>query len=169
MQDQPWTKSGFQQPSKALDNGEFRDGRIGLVIAHWNREITLELEKGCRSVLLELGFREDQIFTLEVPGCFEIPVAASWFCAQNPHQAQAVIALGCLIQGETPHFDLIAQSVNRGLMDLSLREGVPMINGVLTVLNTQQAHDRLGGQHGHKGKEAAYTAYQMLSLKARLS
>lgn len=169
MEDRPWTKSGFHQPSKELDQGILRNGRIGLVVALWNREITLELERGCRSVLSDLGFRDDQIITLEVPGCFEIPVAASWFCAQNRHQPQAVIALGCLIQGETPHFELIAQSVNRGLMDLSLKEGVPVINGVLTVLNAQQAHDRLGGEHGHKGQEAAYTAIQMLSLKSSIT
>ncbi|MFZ9969027.1 MAG: 6,7-dimethyl-8-ribityllumazine synthase [Bacteroidia bacterium] len=169
MQDQPWTKSGFHQPSKALDNGVSLDGRIGLVVALWNREITLELERGCRTVLSESGVRDDQIITLEVPGCFEIPVAASWLCALNQQKPQAVIALGCLIQGETPHFDLIAQSVNHGLMDLSLREGIPMINGVLTVLNAQQAHDRLGGEHGHKGKEAASTAIQMLTLKSNLT
>jgi 6,7-dimethyl-8-ribityllumazine synthase len=79
----------------------------------------------------------------------------------------AVIALGCLIKGETPHFDLIAEAVNRGLMDLSLREGRPMVNGVLTVLDTEQARQRLGGEHGHKGQEAAYTALKMLELRSQ--
>ena len=164
--DGSWTKTGFHHspsPSKVqvLDRW-----RIGIVVALWNREITEELERGCRAVLLERGLREDQIETYQVPGCFEIPVASSWFCSlKSP--VDAVIALGCLIKGETPHFDLIAEAVNRGLMDLSLREGRPMVNGVLTVLDTEQANQRLGGAHGHKGQEAAYTALQMLELRSQ--
>jgi 6,7-dimethyl-8-ribityllumazine synthase len=164
--DGSWTKTGFHHPQNPINSDLLRRWRIGIVVAQWNRDITEELERGCKSVLLERGLQEDQIGTYDVPGCFEIPVAASWLCSMDA-PVDAVIALGCLIKGETPHFDLIAEAVNRGLMDLSLREGRPMVNGVLTVLDTEQARQRLGGEHGHKGQEAAYTALQMLELRSQ--
>ena len=164
--DGSWTKTGFQHLQNPINGDLLGRWRIGVVVALWNRDITEELERGCRTVLLEKGLQEDQIGIHYVPGCFEIPVAASWLCSMDA-PVDAVIAFGCLIKGETPHFDLIAEAVNRGLMDLSLREGRPMVNGVLTVLDTEQARQRLGGEHGHKGQEAAYTALQMLELRSQ--
>jgi 6,7-dimethyl-8-ribityllumazine synthase len=140
--------------------------RIGVVVALWNRDITLALESGCRQTLEDAGLASSRILVHSVPGCFEIPLACRWM---HEHQkVQAVVALGCLIQGETPHFEYLSQSVTQALMDLGLQTGIPMINGVLTVLDQAQAQARTGGAHGHKGEEAALAALKMLDLQATL-
>jgi 6,7-dimethyl-8-ribityllumazine synthase len=101
-----------------------------------------------------------------VPGSFELPLGARWLI--DDHHVDAVVALGCLIKGETPHFEYISQAVSTGLMQLGLSTGVPIAFGVLTVLNEAQALDRVGGAQGHKGEEATETVLRMLAQKNAL-
>ena len=106
--------------------------------------------------------------TLTVPGAFEIPfgIKAYWESAKYwNHRPCAFIALACVIQGDTPHFDYVCRAVTDGVVQLNLTLPVPTIFGVLTVLNDQQARDRLGGSHGHKGEEAALSALKMIALQ----
>jgi 6,7-dimethyl-8-ribityllumazine synthase len=141
--------------------------RIGLVTAQWNEHITGALEQGALAVLAEFGIRPENIRGVKVAGSYELPLAAQWLCTE--FKADAVIALGCLIKGETPHFEYISEAVAHGLMELNLKHNLPFSFGVITVLTEQQALDRAGGVHGNKGAEAAVTALQMLQLKESLS
>lgn len=136
--------------------------RIGISLAQWNDEITNALYKGAIDTLIKHGVEEANIHTYSVPGSFELPLGAQWLFENE--DVDAVLCLGCVIQGETRHFDFICQSVAQGIMDLNLRLGKPVVFGVLTTDNQQQALDRAGGKHGNKGTEAAATALQMLSL-----
>ncbi len=136
--------------------------RIGISLAQWNHEITNALYEGAIKTLVKHGVNESDIYTFSVPGSFELPLGAKWLFEEK--DVDAVLCLGCVIQGETRHFDFICQSVAQGIMDLNLSLGKPVIFGVLTTDNQQQALDRAGGKHGNKGTEAAATALQMLSL-----
>ena len=139
------------------------DACIVLVKTIRNASFTDELEKGSRQVLEENGVI--QIKTLLVPGAVEIPFAIQQYEARATcFRAQAYIALGCVIKGDTPHFDYVCQSVTDGITQLNLSLSVPVVFGVLTVNNEEQALERLGGKHGHKGKEAAHTALKMIDL-----
>lgn len=135
--------------------------KIGLVTARFNHEITEHLEAGAYERLLELGVKAEQLVRVRVPGAVEIPLAVSklldWEC-------DAVIALGAVIRGETSHYDYVCQSVERGCSQLMLETKKPVVFGVLTTDNEQQALDRIGGAHGHKGREAADVAVEMLNL-----
>lgn len=139
-----------------------RDAFVVLVKTEWNAAIVDELENGCNNVLKEYNARVE---VLTVPGCVEIPFAISrhWRNAtkmmDEPH---AYIALGCVIQGDTPHFDYVCRMVTDGILHLNLSLPVPTIFGVLTVNNETQAQERIGGVHGHKGEEAAITALKMI-------
>jgi 6,7-dimethyl-8-ribityllumazine synthase len=137
--------------------------KLGLVKAEWNSQITDELTAGARRVWLEHGFNSDQLVEMNVPGSFELPLGARWLIEH--HQVDAVVALGCLIKGETPHFEYISQAVSTGLMQVGLSTGVPVAFGVLTVLKEAQARDRIGGSQGHKGEEATETVLRMLAQK----
>jgi 6,7-dimethyl-8-ribityllumazine synthase len=139
------------------------DACIVLVKTIWNASFTDELERGCRKVLEENGVTN--IKTLLVPGAVEIPFVIHQFQLKNtsfrPH---AYIALGCVVKGDTPHFDFVCRSVTDGITQLNLSLPVPVIFGVLTVNNEEQAKERLGGIHGHKGEESAHTALKMIYL-----
>jgi 6,7-dimethyl-8-ribityllumazine synthase len=139
---------------------------IGVVTSRFNIEITEELERGCLARLHEAGVQADQIARVRVPGAYEIPLAARWLLEQG---VAGVIALGAVIRGETAHFDYVCQSVERGLTTLQLDSGRPVVFGVLTTDTEEQAKDRIGGSHGHKGREAAEVALEMLSLEIKLS
>lgn len=141
-----------------------KDALVVLVKTEWNSEIVDELEKGCLKVLQEFGIAGK---TVIVPGAVEIPFAIQQ-CGANYHAPSAYIALGCVIRGDTPHFDYVCQSVTNGITQLNLTMQVPVIFGVLTVDNMQQAKERIGGAHGHKGEEAAVTALKMMVLNNRL-
>lgn len=141
--------------------------KIGIVTALWNHEYTEQLTSGCTAALRNKGVISSNIFLHQVPGCFEIPLGCQWLHQYS--EIDALIALGCLIKGETPHFEFIAESATQGLMDLMLRINKPIVNGILTVYSNEQALERLGGSHGHKGKEAAETSLQMIQLKASLT
>jgi 6,7-dimethyl-8-ribityllumazine synthase len=140
-----------------------RDACIVMVRTEWNAAIVDELEKGCRQTLQEAGCRDLRLIT--VPGAFEIPFAvrAYWKSEKDKKKSPAAfITLACVMRGGTPHFDYVCRAVTDGVLQLNLELPVPVVYGVLTVDNLQQAEDRIGGAHGHKGKEAALTALKMI-------
>lgn len=146
---------GIDQPADAL---------VVLVKTEWNSEVVDELERGCLRVL---SGQKVAAKTITVPGAVEIPFAINR-CSQSLPTAAAFIALGCVIRGDTPHFDYVCQSVTQGVAQLNLQLHVPVIFGVLTVNTAEQARERIGGVHGHKGEEAAVTALKMMALNYRL-
>lgn len=137
--------------------------RIGIVVAEWNIDITGALRDGAINTLLENGVVENDIVVKYVPGSFELTFGAQLMC-EDP-SIDAVITIGCVIQGETRHFDFICDAVAHGVTNVSLKYNKPVIFGVLTPNTLQQAQDRAGGKHGNKGDEAAVTALKMLALK----
>jgi 6,7-dimethyl-8-ribityllumazine synthase len=145
-----------------------QDACIVLVKTEWNTIIVDELERGCIDSLKKNGI--SRIISLVVPGAVEIPFAirAHWRNAKKSKQADAFIALGCVIRGDTPHFEYVSQSVTSGIMLLNAEMPVPTIFGVLTVDTEEQAKQRIGGIHGHKGEEAAITALKMIALNQSL-
>lgn len=142
---------------------DISERRFGIVTSEWNEEVTGALYKGAYDTLVKHGAQEKHITSKWVPGSFELSLGAQWM-AEDP-DVDAVIAIGCLIQGETPHFDYICQAVALGLKDVNLKYSKPVVFGVLTTLDMQQALDRAGGKYGNKGDEAAYTAIRMLGLR----
>lgn len=146
-----------------------KDACVVIIRTEWNAAVLDVLEAGCVKVLNEYGVCY-KIIT--VPGAFEIPFAtkAYWeshkYKEDKPH---AFIALACVIRGDTPHFDYVCKAVTEGVLNLNLHLPVPTIFGVLTVDNQEQANERMGGKHGHKGEEAAITALKMISLKQSFS
>lgn len=140
--------------------------RIGVVVAKWNEEITSALLQGAVNTLKNYNVKEKNIHIHYVPGSFELPVGAK-LVATNLN-VDAVICLGCVIQGETRHFDFISDAVANGITTVGLDTNIPVIFGVLTPNNYQQAKDRAGGKHGNKGDEAAVTAIEMIELKRKL-
>lgn len=137
--------------------------KFGIVVAEWNAHITHTLYEGCYDTLLKHGAKPENIYTIQVPGSFELPAGARMLA--NRHQTDAVICLGCVIKGETSHNEYINQAVANGLVNLSIATGRPFIFGLLTPNDEQQAIDRAGGKHGNKGVEAAVTAIRMAALR----
>jgi len=137
--------------------------KFGVVVAEWNPEITIALANGAVDTLQKHGAKEENISVKYVPGTFELPLGGQFFAELE--NVDAVILLGCVIQGETRHFDYICEAVAQGTKDLNLKYNKPFIFGVLTTDNQQQALDRAGGKHGNKGDEAAITAIKMVELK----
>jgi 6,7-dimethyl-8-ribityllumazine synthase len=142
--------------------------KVGVITAEWNPEITSKLTEGCISHLNNEGVTEDNIINIDVPGTFEIPVAAKMLLQKYPGM-NAIIGIGCVIKGETSHNEYINNSVATGLTQLSLVSGKPCIFGVLTPNDMQQAIDRSGGTHGNKGIEAAATAIKMIAIEEGLN
>jgi len=136
--------------------------RFGIVVAEWNAKITGALHEGAYKSLLEHGTLEENIFTYAVPGSFELTSGADILLQHK--KLDAVICLGCVIQGETRHFDFICAAVANGVTNVAIKHVKPVIFGVLTTDNEQQAIDRAGGKHGNKGVEAAVTAIKMADL-----
>jgi len=134
--------------------------RIGIVKAKWNAEITDALFEGAKSTLEKYGVK---VSSLDVPGTVELTFGAKKFIKNG--KCDAVIVLGCVIQGETRHFDFVCQSVTQGITELNILYDVPVIFGVLTTENMQQAKDRAGGKYGNKGVEAAIAAIEMANLE----
>jgi 6,7-dimethyl-8-ribityllumazine synthase len=141
-----------------------KDACIVLVKTEWNAAIVDQLERGCIAVLEKLGVKK--IVVVTVPGAFEIAFAIKnyWENCTKKKRPDAFIALGCVIKGDTPHFDYVCKAVTDGVVQLNLSLPVPTIFGVLTVDNEQQATERIGGKHGHKGEEAAITALKMIAI-----
>ena len=136
--------------------------RYALVVADWNSEITYAMAQGAVETLIKHGVPEDNIDILHVPGAVELTFGAARIMKEE--RVNAVIVIGCVIQGDTPHFDYVCQSVTQGVAALNAQGKVPVIFSVLTVLNKQQALDRCGGKFGNKGIEGAYTAIRMANL-----
>lgn len=139
---------------------------FGIVVAQWNAVVTEALLKGAYHSLIEKGANEDHIKIIEVPGSFELTSGADMLLQHE--DVDAVICLGCVIQGETRHFDFICEAVANGVTNVSIKHNKPVIFGVLTTDNQQQAEDRAGGKHGNKGEEAAITAIQMANIQQQL-
>lgn len=136
--------------------------KVAIVVSEWNTEITEALYEGAYSTLIEKGLKKENILKKYVPGSFELSIAAQKMAALK--EIDAVICVGCVIRGETSHFDFICQAVAHGITDVSLKYDKPVIFGVLTTENKQQAFDRAGGKHGNKGDEAGITAVKMMNF-----
>ncbi len=141
--------------------------RFGIVVTEWNAEITNALYQGAYESLIDYGAIPDHIFTYSVPGSFELTSGADILLKNS--KLDAVICLGCVIQGETRHFDFICNAVANGITNVAIKYSKPVIFGVLTTDNLQQAVDRAGGKHGNKGVEAAVTAIKMAALAETLN
>ena len=137
--------------------------KFGIVYSEWNYEITNSLKEAAINTLIKHGALKKNIVVKEVPGSFELTLGAQYLAEFL--DLDAIICLGCVIQGETKHFDFICNAVAKGITDLNIKYNQPIIFGVLTPDNHQQAIDRAGGKHGNKGDEAAITAIKMLSLR----
>lgn len=141
------------------------DLQVVIVYTEWNEKIIAELIRGVQHVLSK--FPSLNVYYLQVPGAIEITNAC--FRTIELKRAQVIIALGCVIKGETPHFDYVCQSVTQGITHLNATQSIPVIFGVLTVNSVDEAWDRLGGKHGHKGEEAAIAALKMCHLNYQTS
>ena len=140
--------------------------RVAIVCAEWNADITDKLLEGACNTLEKHGVKPENIFVEYVPGTYELTFGAQRMAAH--YRPDAVIVLGCVIQGDTPHFDYVCQGVTAGTTHLNVTLETPVIFGVLTTNDKQQALDRAGGKYGNKGDEAAVTAIKMAAFAARM-
>lgn len=140
--------------------------RIGIVVSEWNNDITDNLLRGAMETLTECGASLDHLKIIYVPGSFELPSGAQMLLENS--SVEAVITLGCVIRGETPHFDFVCQTCADGVKDVALKYKKPVIFGVLTDNTLEQSRARSGGNLGNKGVEAAVTAIKMIALQRQL-
>src|SRR4249919_3869058 len=136
--------------------------RYAILASRWNPRVTDALVEGARAAMLAHGVQEDALDIVRVPGALELPLAAQALARGGRHAA--LVALGCVVRGETRHFEHVADECARGLMQVSLEHGLPVANGVLAVERHADAEARAGGVHGNKGEEAALAALEMASL-----
>jgi len=141
-----------------------KDFRFGIVVSEWNDTVTNGLYKGALDALIDCGTLPENIIKWDVPGSFELIYGSKKMIGQN---VDAVIAIGCVIQGETKHFDFVCDGVTQGIKELNLTTDTPVIFCVLTDNNMQQSIDRSGGKHGNKGTEAAIAAIKMADLNLK--
>ncbi len=141
--------------------------KAGIVVSEWNETVTAGLLEGARKLLIDQGMDPADLFVYTVPGSFELPLAADSLL--QIHQPDGVICLGCVIQGETRHFEFICQAVSQGVMRVGLDHRRPVIFGVLTTNTLEQAMDRAGGKHGNKGIEAAVSLIRMIELGRKMA
>ena len=137
--------------------------RYAIIVADWNSEITFALAQGAIDTFRKHGVEEENILVQHVPGTVELTYAAARMIEEYADM-DAVVVIGCVIQGDTPHFDYVCQSVTQGVTILNAQGNVPVLFSVLTTLNKQQALDRAGGRLGNKGAEGAYTAIRLAKL-----
>ena len=140
--------------------------KVGIVVAEWNENITASLLNGAKETLMKHGVAPNNITVLTVPGSFELVYGAAQMVKTD---VDAVIAIGCVIRGDTPHDRYICQGVTYGLARLNAVQDVPVIYGLITTLDMQQAEDRAGGKMGNKGDECAVTAIKMVNFKHQLA
>jgi 6,7-dimethyl-8-ribityllumazine synthase len=150
-------------PDDVPDSG---DMRFGIVVSDWNKDVTQALLDGAVNTLKKHGTSGENIVVKHVPGSFELTLGAQFLAEYD--DLDGIICLGCVIQGETPHFTYICQSVTQGITQLNLEYNIPFVFGVLTTNNHQQALDRAGGKLGNKGDEAAVTAIKMAALQREI-
>jgi 6,7-dimethyl-8-ribityllumazine synthase len=141
------------------------DFKVGIVVSEWNDNVTLNLLKGAKETLLTNGVKEDDIHVYFVPGTFELPLGCQMIFENT--FLDGVIAIGCVIQGETRHFDFVCEGTTKGIMDVGLKYNKPAIFCVLTDNNLQQSLDRAGGKHGNKGVECAVALLKMVALSRK--
>jgi len=139
------------------------DFKIGIVVSEWNEQITFNLLKGAKQALLDNGVKEENIDVRLVPGAYELPLGAQFFCESDG--VDGVVAIGVVIQGETKHFDFVCEGASQGLMNVNLKYNIPVAFCVLTDEYEQQSIDRSGGVHGNKGIECAVACMKMIALK----
>ncbi|RPE00851.1 6,7-dimethyl-8-ribityllumazine synthase [Aureibaculum marinum] len=144
----------------ALNNA--KDLKFGIVVSEWNSSITENLYKGAITTLLDNGALEENITRLNVPGSYELIFGSKYLLKQG--KFDAIIAIGCVIQGETKHFDFVCEAVSQGIKDLNIQFDIPTIFCVLTDNTLQQSIERSGGKHGNKGVECAVAAIKMATL-----
>lgn len=144
-----------------------RQIRLAIVVSLFNEAVTEKLLQGALARLSELSIDEKHIEVVKVPGAVEIPLTAKLLAASK--QYQAIICLGAVIRGETGHYDYVCEQVSQGCQQVMMAFDVPVIFGVLTTENVEQAFDRVGGKHGHKGREAADAAWHMVGVVDALS
>lgn len=149
------------------DYTDIEDARVAIVTAKWNSQFTFALRDGAVKTLINAGLRPEDVCCFEVSGAVELTFAASQLIEQSLFDA--VIVFGCVVRGDTPHFDYVCQSVTQGVTALNADCDTPVIFGLLTVNNEEQARERIGGTHGHKGIEAAHTALEMIEFKRQAS
>lgn len=137
--------------------------KVGLVVAEWNYHITGNMAQGAKDTLIKHGVSEEDIVVKHVPGTFELPLAAQWMAEYT--EVDAIVMIGCVIQGQTRHFDFVCDGVTQGATSLNLKYNKPFVFCVLTDNNEQQSIDRSGGKLGNKGDEAAVAAIKMVDLK----
>lgn len=145
-----------------------KDYTIGIVVAEWNSDITNALAQGAYDTLIQYDVQPANIKLIHVPGSFELTSGADMLLGSD-NTIDAVICIGCVIQGETRHFDFICEAVSQGVTNVSLKRERPVIFSLLTTNNMQQALDRAGGRHGNKGVEGAVTALKMVALQRQLN
>lgn len=155
-------KSGYDS-SLEIQPKALKGKRIALITSTFNTDITSRLKEGALEELARWDVNDPLV--VDVPGAYELPLAAGWALEAN---CDAVIALGCVIRGETTHYDYVCQSAERGLSQLQEKHLKPVVFGVLTTENWDQAMARAGGSHGHKGSEAAWVALRMLTLQSQI-
>lgn len=158
---QPVAAQRVASPVEEVDGGV----RVVVITSRWNELVTRELRTGADAELSKAGAVVEH---LEVPGTWEIPVAARAVLSRTGHRPHAIVALGCILQGETPHAKLLGSDVGGALMGLQVETGVPIAWGVLTPDSLEQALDRAGMKHGNKGREAAQAALEMAALVAKV-
>ncbi len=149
----------------SLPNG--KDFRIAIVVSEWNDDITSNLLEGALEALTENGVLHEHILIKNVPGTFELPLGCQ-FVLEHDTDLDGVIAIGCVIQGETKHFDFVCQGATQGIMNVNLEYNTPVSFCVLTDNIKQQSIDRAGGKHGNKGTECAVALLKMIGLQNEL-
>ncbi|MDR2834852.1 MAG: 6,7-dimethyl-8-ribityllumazine synthase [Bacteroidales bacterium] len=158
--------SEYNESGIATNNNK-NNYKIGIVVSEWNEQITANLAEAAIETLKKYNFSAEDIILKSVCGSFELPLGAK-FLIEGREKVDAVICLGCVIQGETRHFDFICEAVSQGIMKLNLKYSIPVSFGLLTTNNLQQAIDRSGGKYGNKGDEATIAVLKMLYLKNEL-
>lgn len=139
--------------------------KVAVIISEWNEEITSNLAKGAIETLINHQVDEEDIIVKHVPGTFELPLGAQMIL-EKENDLDAVICVGCVIQGQTKHFDFVCQGATQGIMDVGLNYNLPVVFCVLTDNTIEQSRARSGGEHGNKGVEAAVTALKMIHFNA---
>ncbi|MDH6310344.1 6,7-dimethyl-8-ribityllumazine synthase [Dysgonomonas sp. PFB1-18] len=141
------------------------DMKIGIIVSEWNENITKALLEGAYNTLIKNGVKDENILIDYVPGSFEL-IFGTKHMVENK-EVDAVIALGCVVRGDTPHFDYVCSGVTQGIADMNIRYDIPFIFGLLTTDTMMQAEERAGGRHGNKGDECAITAIKMIDFYRR--
>jgi len=151
---------------KMDSDGNLENKMIAVVAAKWNSFVTDEMLEGAVKALKAKGIKEENLYTMRCPGSFELPLSCK-YCIDELH-VDAVVAIGAVIRGGTPHFDYVCDAVTRGITDLNIESGIPVAFGVLTTDTVEQATERASTDKGNKGAEAALSALEMIRLKDAL-